>query len=91
MKVSIATPLLHNNISELMRFMMSVNAVVRARISEHVKREASAVLSAIGLSVSDVVRMLLTRIATEKHLPFEPMIPNTQSISSIKEANKNKT
>ena len=65
---------------------MSENAVVRARIDEQVKQEASAVLSAMGLSVSDAFRMMMKRIATEKALPFEPLVPNAETIEAIKEA-----
>jgi DNA-damage-inducible protein J len=65
---------------------MTENAVVRARIDEHVKAEASAVLSAMGLSVSDAFRMMMKRIAVEKALPFEPLVPNPETIEAIKEA-----
>ena len=40
---------------------MTTNAVVRARIDEHIKEEASAVLAAMGLTVSDAFRIMLTR------------------------------
>ena len=50
---------------------MTTNAVVRARIDEHFKEEASAVLATMGLTVSDAFRIMLTRIAREKSLPFE--------------------
>lgn len=55
---------------------MTTNAVVRARIDEHIKEEASAVLASMGLTVSDAFRMLLTLLAKEHALPFEPLIPN---------------
>jgi len=47
---------------------MPTNAVVRARTDEQTKEEASAVLAAMGLTVSDAFRMMLTRIAREKAL-----------------------
>ena len=49
---------------------MSANAVVRARIDEHIKEEATVVLAAMGLTVSDAFRIMLTRVAREKALPF---------------------
>ena len=55
---------------------MTANAVVRARVDEHVKEEASIVLAAMGLTVSDAFRMLLVRVAREKALPFDPLVPN---------------
>lgn len=65
---------------------MSTNTVVRARIDENLKEEASVVLKAIGLTVSDAFRMLLTRIAREKALPFQPLVPNSKTIKAMKEA-----
>ncbi|MDD4854506.1 MAG: type II toxin-antitoxin system RelB/DinJ family antitoxin [Sulfuricurvum sp.] len=65
---------------------MAANAVVRARIDEQTKAEASAVLASIGLSVSDAFRLMLTRIAREKALPFDPLIPNDETIAAMREA-----
>lgn len=65
---------------------MSTNAVVRARIDEHIKEEATVVLAAMGLTVSDAFRLMLTRVAREKALPFDPLIPNATTIAAMKEA-----
>jgi len=65
---------------------MSANAVVRARIDEHIKEEASVVLAAMGLTVSDAFRLMLTRVAIEKALPFELLNPNPETIAAMKEA-----
>lgn len=64
---------------------MPANAVVRARIDEHIKEEAAAVLASMGLTVSDAFRLMLTRIAKEKALPFEPLVPNAKTIEAMKE------
>jgi DNA-damage-inducible protein J len=69
---------------------MSANAVVRARIDEHIKEEATVVLAAMGLTVSDAFRILLTRIAREKALPFEPLVPSAETIAAMKEARRGK-
>lgn len=58
---------------------------VRARIDDDLKNEATAVLEAIGLTVSDVIRMLLTRVAKEKALPIELIIPNAKTIAAMEE------
>ena len=50
---------------------MASTDVVRARIEGHIKQEASNVLARMGLSVSDVIRILLIRVATDKALPFD--------------------
>ncbi|MDP9056366.1 MAG: type II toxin-antitoxin system RelB/DinJ family antitoxin [Pseudomonadota bacterium] len=67
---------------------MSENAVVRARIDERIKNEAALVLSAMGLTVSDAFRMMMTRIAAEKSLPFDPLVPNPKTIAAMKEARR---
>jgi DNA-damage-inducible protein J len=64
---------------------MSAVEVVRARIEPGLKKEATAVLSSMGLSVSDAIRLLLTRVATEKALPFEIRIPNAETREAIQE------
>ena len=69
---------------------MTTNAVVRARIDEHIKEEAATVLATMGLTVSDAFRIMLTRIAHEKALPFEPLIPNAKTIAAMKEARRSK-
>ena len=67
---------------------MIANTVVRARIDEKTKTEASAVLASIGLTLSDAVRLMLMRVATEKALPFEPLIPNAETIEAIEECRR---
>jgi DNA-damage-inducible protein J len=65
---------------------MTANALVQTRIDGKVKDEASAVLAAMGLTVSDVVRLMLTRVAHDKALPFEPLIPNAETVAAMREA-----
>lgn len=67
---------------------MPENAVVRARIDQRIKDEAAAVLGAMGLTVSDAFRLLMVRIAKEKALPFEPLVPNTETIEAMKAARR---
>ena len=69
---------------------MTANAVVRARINGDIKEEASAILAAMGLTPSDAFRILMTRIAREKTLPFEALSPNAETIAAMKEARKGK-
>lgn len=69
---------------------MSANAVVRARIDERIKEEATVVLAAMGLTVSDAFRLMLTRVAREKSLPFDPLVPNAETIEAMKEARRDK-
>jgi addiction module RelB/DinJ family antitoxin len=59
---------------------MATNAVVRSRINADVKEKATAVLEEMGLTVSDVMRIVLTRVANENALPFD-LKPPISSIS----------
>ena len=65
---------------------MPSSQLVQARVDREVKEEAAAVLAAMGLSVSDAVRLLLTRVAREKALPFAPLIPNAETVAAMREA-----
>lgn len=69
---------------------MAANKLVQARIDGTIKQEAADVLAAIGLTVSDAVRLLLTRVARDKALPFEPLVPNETTIAAMKEAREEK-
>jgi DNA-damage-inducible protein J len=68
------------------RKIMAANELVQARIDGVIKKEAAAVLAAMGLTVSDAVRLLLTRIAHDHELPFSPLIPNETTIAAMMEA-----
>ena len=65
---------------------MAANALVQTRINSAVKAEASAVLATMGLTVSDAVRLMLTRVAHDKALPFESLRPNAETIAAMQEA-----
>lgn len=70
---------------------MPANALVQTRINGTVKDEAAAVLATMGLTVSDAVRLMLTRVAHDKALPFEPLTPNAETIAAMQEARAGKT
>ena len=65
---------------------MAANALVQTRINGAVKDEAAAVLATMGLTVSDAVRIMLTRVAHDKALPFEPLRPNAETIAAMQAA-----
>ena len=69
---------------------MTANTVVRARINEDLKEEASAILASIGLTVSDAFRLMLTRVVSDKALPFDPLVPNEITIAAMREARAGK-
>jgi DNA-damage-inducible protein J len=73
----------YNYAFTLLELIMAATAFVRARIDESLKNEAAAVLEGMGLTVSDVVRIALTKIAKEKALPFEMRTPNALTAATL--------
>ncbi|MDE0262957.1 MAG: type II toxin-antitoxin system RelB/DinJ family antitoxin [Bryobacterales bacterium] len=69
---------------------MKSDAVVRARIDSETKRRATEALRAMGLSVSDAIRLLLVRVADEQRLPFSVRVPNTATIEAMEELEEGK-
>lgn len=69
---------------------MGGNSVVRARIDSDTKERATAALEAMGLSVSDAIRLLMLRIADEKRLPFAVQVPNTSTAKALAELDAGK-
>lgn len=67
---------------------MSHTAFVRARIDENLKDEASEVLAEFGLTVSDIVRMTLTRVARDGAVPLELKVPNAATRAAMQESRK---
>jgi DNA-damage-inducible protein J len=69
---------------------MAADTVVRARIDITTKERASAALEAMGLSISDAIRLLMLRIADEQRLPFEVKVPNTATRRAMAELEQGK-
>ena len=63
---------------------------VRARIDTATKERASDALEAMGLSISDAIRLLMMRIADEHRLPFEVKAPNSKTRKAIAELESGK-
>jgi DNA-damage-inducible protein J len=69
---------------------MGADAVVRARIDTTTKERASAALAAMGLSVSDAIRILMLRIADEERMPFDVMVPTAATAKAMQELDAGK-
>jgi len=67
---------------------MATTEMVHVRIDKRVKAKATKALATMGLSVSDAVRVLLTRVAAEKALPFDVKAPNPATAAAMREARK---
>ncbi|OIQ67258.1 antitoxin DinJ [mine drainage metagenome] len=62
------------------------NSFVRARVNKIMRDDAEAVLRDLGLTISEVMRMTLTRIAKDKAVPFELFVPNAATRQAMLEA-----
>ena len=58
---------------------------VRCRIDPKTKEDAAEVIEAMGLTVSDAIRLFLKRVASEGTIPFELRVPNAKTIAAIAE------
>ena len=67
---------------------MAKNAFVHARIDETLKNEAASVLAEMGLTVSDLVRITLTKVARDKALPFDIPIADCSTAKTITKSEK---
>lgn len=65
--------------------MSIADTYVRARIDSDTKARAADALEAMGLSISDAIRLLMLRIADERRLPFEVKVPNATTRKAITE------
>lgn len=63
----------------------AADTYVRARIDSATKERAATALEAMGLSISDAIRLLMLRVADERRLPFEVKAPNTVTRKAMTE------
>ena len=68
--------------------MAATTTMVHVRVDETIKAQAAQTLASMGLTVSDAIRAFLTRVVTDKELPFALKAPNTTSRIAIAEANE---
>lgn len=61
-------------------------AKIQARVPDEIQDVADAVIRATGLTVSDVVRMCMTRIATERAIPHDLFQPNPETVQAMLDA-----
>ncbi len=67
---------------------MAATAMIHVRVDEQVKAQATETLAAMGLSVSDAVRVFLMRVVAEKQLPFMLKVPNVETRAAMTEADE---
>jgi DNA-damage-inducible protein J len=69
---------------------ITASTMVHIRIDQKTKQKAAKTLAAMGMSVSDAVRMLLLRVAAEKALPFDVKVPNSTTVKAMRAAQRGK-
>jgi DNA-damage-inducible protein J len=81
---------LHYNAKQEGGQAMSKNQLVQAHVSGEIKAQATAVLAEIGLTVSEAVQILLTKVARDKMLPLELLTPNETTLAAMADADAGK-
>ena len=65
---------------------MATSTMIHVRVNEDLKQEATQALESMGLTVSDAVRVFLTRIAADQAFPFALQVPNAETQQAMMEA-----
>lgn len=62
--------------------------MVHVRVDEQIKAQATETLAAMGLSLSDAVRVFLMRVIAEQQMPFALKVPNAETRAAMAEADE---
>ena len=65
---------------------MPQSAMLHIRVEDEIKVQATEALAAMGLSMSDAVRILLKRVVNDQAFPLELKVPNAATRAAIKES-----
>jgi len=65
---------------------MTTSTLVPPNLDPDIQQQAAAVLAGIGLTISDAVHSMLIQTARDKELPFNPLIPNAETIAAMEDA-----
>jgi len=71
--------------------IMALTATIRARVDENLKIEAQKVLDEIGISASQLINMMLTKLVAKRDIPFETKTPTPRLQQAIDEMNNGET
>lgn len=67
---------------------MGQSVMLNVRMDDELKSQATEVLAALGLSASDAVRILFTRLVRDQAFPLELKVPNTETEAAMREADE---
>lgn len=65
---------------------MATTTMIHVRLDDSLKKDASTALEAMGLSLSDAIRVFLTRVAADQKFPFALEVPNAETRKAMEEA-----
>ena len=65
---------------------MPHSTMLHVRVDDEIKTQATEALAAMGLTVSDAVRILLKRVVNDQAFPLELKVPNAQTRAAMQEA-----
>jgi DNA-damage-inducible protein J len=67
---------------------MGRSVMLNVRMDDELKEQAIAVLGSLGLSASDAVRMLFTRVVRDRAFPLELKLPNDETLAAMAQADE---
>jgi DNA-damage-inducible protein J len=68
--------------------MVVQSSMIHVRVDDDTKEKATAALDAMGMSVSDAVRLFLRRVVADQAFPLELKVPNTETRVAMAEADE---
>ena len=66
--------------------MTTQTSMLHVRVDDDIKEQATQALTAMGLSVSDAVRLFLRRVVIDQAFPLELKVPNAQTRAAMEES-----
>lgn len=64
------------------------SSMIHVRVDDDTKEKATETLNALGMSVSDAVRLFLKRVVVEQAFPLELKVPNAETRAAMAEADR---
>jgi DNA-damage-inducible protein J len=66
--------------------MATQTSMLHIRVDDDIKEQATLALTAMGLSVSDAVRLFLRRVVVDQAFPLELKVPNAETLAAMEES-----
>ena len=67
---------------------MASTKMLHIRVDDDIKNQANEAFEAMGLSMSEAIRLFLYRVVAEQALPFEMKVPSARTRDAMKEADQ---